>query len=162
MQRRRSRNAMGVLLIAILFAGVSTADAQGPISEVAVIYGGSGVQPPAGWVKIGRDLNAGAGGDYIYVCYKRGVGAPITGLYVTNGYHPPVNEHCTIILVDLNRNAGGDFIYLWYTKDPDCAVVDDVVVVFNNEKTPAGYTKINYDLNRNAGGEYIYFCYRKQ
>jgi hypothetical protein len=148
--------------MAMLFLAAGAANAQGPISEVMVIYGGSGVQPPAGWEKIPRDLNAGAGGDYIYACYKRGVGAPITNLYVTNGYHPPVSERCTIIPVDLNRHAGGDYIYLWYTKDPDCAVVDDVVVLFNNEATPAGYTKINYDLNRNAGGEYIYFAFRKQ
>jgi len=155
---------LAALLAATLLASADAAVAQAPISEVTVIYGGSsGIQAPAGWVKIGRDLNAGAGGDYIYVCYKKGVGAPITGLYVTTGYHPSTAELCTIIPVDLNRNAGGDYIYLWYTKDPNCEVVNDIVVIFGeNAPAPAGYTKINYDLNRNAGGEYIYLCYRKQ
>ena len=156
--------AMAALLASGLCVSAGTVAAQVPISEVTVIYGGSsGIQAPAGFTKIPRDLNAGAGGDYMYLCYKKGVGAPITGFWVTTGYHPSVAQKCTIIPVDLNRNAGGDYIYLWYTKDPDCAVVNDVVIIFGkNASAPAGYTKINFDLNRDAGGEYIYLCYRKQ
>ncbi|TGE21342.1 hypothetical protein E5K00_13715 [Hymenobacter aquaticus] len=44
----------------------------GPIREVGVLAGNSSsIQPPAGWVKEPGDVNAGAGGDYIYLCYKR-------------------------------------------------------------------------------------------
>ena len=41
------------------------------ITEVGVLSGNSNtVQPPAGWVKYGNDLNEGAGGDFIYFCYR--------------------------------------------------------------------------------------------
>jgi hypothetical protein len=161
MQSQSIRGALFVLLVVALCWIPGVVRGQ-PITEVTVIYGGSsGIQAPTGFTKIPRDLNSGAGGDYVYVCYKRGVGAPITGLYVTKGWVTPnVPEHCTIVPVDLNRTVGGDYIYLWYTKDPSCAVVDDLIVLFNNEAVPDGYTKINYDLNRNAGGDFIYFCYR--
>lgn len=40
--------------------------------EVGILYGNSGsIQPPAGWTKDPNDLNKGAGGDYIYFCYKQ-------------------------------------------------------------------------------------------
>jgi hypothetical protein len=42
-----------------------------PINEVGVIAGGnSGIACPSGWTRVGQDLNQGAGGDYIYFCYK--------------------------------------------------------------------------------------------
>jgi hypothetical protein len=160
-----ARVTLAAFFALALLMAAGAACGQTAISEVTVIYGGSsGIQPPAGWVKVPWDLNRNAGGDYIYVCYKRGIGAPITGLYVTIGSgHPAVPEKCTMIPVDLNRNAGGDYIYLWTTKDPDCAVVNDITVVDGkNAQAPAGYTKINIDLNRNAGGDYMYLCYRKQ
>jgi len=138
--------------------------AQGNISEVTVIRGSSSnIQPPAGFTRINADLNANAGGDYIFVCYKRGVGAPITGLCVTLGGGAPLPDaKYTKINVDLNAGAGGDYIYLWTTKDPDCAAVDDIIVQFGkNSRPPAGYTWIGVDLNRNAGGQYIWLSYRK-
>ncbi len=40
-------------------------------SEIGIIFGNSSViQPPSGWIKHPKDLNAGAGGDFIYFCYK--------------------------------------------------------------------------------------------
>lgn len=43
-----------------------------PISEVGVLSGNADqIQPPAGWEKVGVDLNHGAGGDYIFLCLKR-------------------------------------------------------------------------------------------
>lgn len=41
------------------------------VKEVGVIYGNSSsIQPPSPWVRVGSDLNKGAGGDYIYFCVK--------------------------------------------------------------------------------------------
>ncbi len=43
----------------------------GQISEIGILSGNSStISPPAGWNKYPRDLNEGAGGDYIYFCYK--------------------------------------------------------------------------------------------
>ena len=43
-----------------------------PFHEIGVLSGNSDqIQPPAGWIKAPNDLNEGAGGDYIYFCYKQ-------------------------------------------------------------------------------------------
>jgi hypothetical protein len=42
-----------------------------PIAEVGVIAGSSSsIACPAGWNRIDQDLNQGAGGDWIYFCYR--------------------------------------------------------------------------------------------
>jgi hypothetical protein len=163
---RSMKGASILLALASCLVMAGQGRAQEYISEVIVIRGGnSGIQPPAGYVKFPYDLNKGAGGDYIYVCYKKGVGAPITGLCVTlgkSGGTPPADARYTRINVDLNDGAGGDYIWLWTTKDPDCAAVSDIIVQFGkNSRPPAGYTWIPVDLNRHAGGEYIWLSYRK-
>ncbi|WP_162428024.1 hypothetical protein [Pontibacter pudoricolor] len=56
-----------------IYAYLSKHSSQGtPIKEVGILYGNSSsIQPPLGWVKVSQDLNEGAGGDYIYFCYKK-------------------------------------------------------------------------------------------
>ena len=134
--------------------------AQESISEITVIAGGNaGIQPPPGFTKIAVDLNQGAGGAYIYVCYKKGVGAPITGLAVTaNIQDPPTDAVYTRVNVDLNQGAGGAYIWLWYTKDPGCGTVHNLAVTVN-AGGPADYVHIPNDLNQGAGGDFIYLSY---
>ena len=153
-----------VLAALLLFLVTVPATAQECISEVTVVYGGSsGIPAPYGYTKIDVDLNRGAGGDYIYVCYKKGMGAPITGLAVTlNNNPPPEDAAYNRVNVDLNRGAGGDFIWLWWTKDPSCSTVRNLQVLVNTTTTPGGYTLIPTDLNRDAGGDFIYFCYEER
>ena len=43
----------------------------------------SSISAPPGYCKIPVDLNTGAGGKYIYFCYRRGNDNPITGLKVS-------------------------------------------------------------------------------
>lgn len=150
-------------LWAVLLLHPASVLAQDIISELRVIYGSSSsIRAPAGYTKVNVDLNRHAGGDYMYLCYKKGVGAPITGICVTvNSNRPPAGVVWTKIGVDLNRNAGGSYVYLWYTRDPSCEAIADIVVLINDARTPAGYTKINTDLNRHAGGSYLYFAYLK-
>jgi hypothetical protein len=165
------RQALGLLRakpIALLLGVVSLllatpAHAQEAISELTVINGGSSsIQPPAGYTKINVDLNQGAGGDYIYLCYKKGVGAPITGIAVTiNDNPPPSDAEYTRIDVDLNRGSSGDFIWLWYTKDPACTTIHNLEVLVNTTTPSSGFTVIPTDLNQSVGGEYIYFAYEE-
>jgi len=150
-----------ILLLALIPA---RALAQDSISEITVVAGGSPPPAPHGYTRIDVDLNRDAGGDFVYVCWKKGVGAPITGLAVTYGGSwnqaaPGPGYHK--IGVDLNQGVGGDFIFIWYTKDPACSTIRDItVVVGRGAQPPPGYTRINVDLNRNAGGNFIYLCYR--
>lgn len=150
-----------IFLAFVAFLLPGAALAQDAISEVTVVFGNVYEIPaPPGFTKINVDLNLGAGGDFIYACYKRGVGTPVTGLAVTlGGGSPPAGYAWTRINVDLNRDVGGDYIWLWYTKDPGCSTVKDLVVLVNSEATPEDYTKISLDLNRNAGGALLYFAY---
>ncbi|MFD2721787.1 hypothetical protein ACFST9_23930 [Hymenobacter monticola] len=40
-------------------------------AEIGILSGNSStITPPAGWTKYPKDLNEGAGGDYIYFCYR--------------------------------------------------------------------------------------------
>ena len=41
-----------------------------PITDVTVIAGDYDVSSPAGFTRIDTDLNLGAGGDYVYACYR--------------------------------------------------------------------------------------------
>jgi hypothetical protein len=162
---RRSRNRwLHLLLVLLVLALVppAVADAQDVISEVMVIYGAKpGIQPLAGYTKILVDLNQGASGNYVFACFKRGVGAPVTDLAVTLGdAQPPAGPAWTRVDVDLNRGSGGDLIWLWYTRDPSCSRVRDLVVLRDRDATPAGYIKIPVNLNENVGGAMLYFAYQ--
>ena len=165
---RAIKGAPALLVMAICLVLASPVLAQNEtISEVKIIQGGSsGIQPPAGFTKIPVDLNKGALGDYIYVCYRKGVGAPITSLCVTRGKSggtPLPDAKYIRIPVDLNDGAGGDYIWLWYSKDPDCAAIKDIIVqTGKSTRPPAGYTWIGVDLNDGAGGEYIWLSYLKK
>lgn len=89
---------------------------------------------------ISQDLNAGAGGDYIYLGYKKGYRASTNGGYITDiividaeGTNPPSTvtysgrtyylcpydggSHFEDVKGNLNSNCGGGWnLYLYYTK----------------------------------------------
>ncbi len=132
-----------------------------------------------GWIAINKDLNAGAGGDYIHLLYKKE--STVNNLdwdYITDfrlssywsetinyqgrTYYPVPLQGSDDFLEDngdLNNNAGGAVIFLYYTKDvfQDGRTVTGIT--FND--TQSGALGINggstgYDLNSSAGGDYIY------
>lgn len=153
-----------VMMLCFLVAPGQTIAGES-ITEVTVIYGANpNPAVPAGYTKIEKDLNRDADGDYIFICYKKGNGAPITGLAVTLGDDLPAGHPATFykkINVDLNRNADGAYIYLWYTKDPNCTSIRNLHVQSNTGAPPAGYTRIDVDLNTGAGGAFIYLSYEE-
>ena len=154
-----------LLVVLVVMATAGTALAQEFITEVRIIYGRSaGIQPPEGYTKVNKDLNLRAGGDFMYLCYKKGVGAPLTSIYVKEGKGVPgTTPKWDLINIDLNRRAGGEYIYLFTTHDPMCDPITDIIVLEGRGvKAPAGYTKLGKDLNDGAGGAYIYFAYKKE
>ena len=148
-----------------------TEDKPGPrITDVRVIHGGnSDIPPDLGFTKINQDLNQGAGGEYIYVTYKRELaGDPIMDLQVVYGGSSNVRvpEGYEKIDVDLNKGAGGQFIYLCKTRKPIPGLerITDLAVVAGSKSSvqaPAGFQKINIDLNKGAGGKFIYLCVKR-
>lgn len=139
-----------------------------------------------GWKAIGKDLNSGAGGDYIHLLYKPASAndgfnyGSITGFYIHSKSTNALPDKTktiggrTYYLVpceggsdfvdgrgDLNEGCGtdSDYIYLYYTRDPfpDNRVVTDIT--FNATQSGALGTNggsLGYDLNNGAGGDYIY------
>ncbi|TJX12867.1 hypothetical protein E9840_11700 [Tissierella creatinini] len=137
---------------------------------------------PPGYMLVDADLNAGAGGNFIYLCYKLGenIDEAITDLFLEytgsgagadSGY---VNHNAnyavyTRIASDLNQGSGGGFIYLWYSKEKTLPPIKDVGVAFNdpssanpewdtvlwnNSQSPA-------DVNKSVGGKYIYIKFTR-
>jgi hypothetical protein len=88
--------------------------------DIKVVTSGSpGVACPAGYVKDGRDLNEGAGGDYIYLCKlfgsDRSRSISLPSVLITKD--PAVRCASNSKLdVDLNKGAGGAYIYFCYNR----------------------------------------------
>ncbi|WP_459202436.1 MAC/perforin domain-containing protein [Methanococcus sp. CF] len=123
-----------------------------------------GAAPPYGFKKVDMDLNKGAGGKYIYLCYKEGLDTttPITDIIVLNGKNANAPNGYTKINVDLNHKAGGKYIYFAYSRRKDKNPIRSVIVINGkNANAPYGYEKIDYDLNKGAGGDYLYLCYSR-
>ncbi len=171
-----------LFLFVALFAFTQGVWAQTFITDVMIISGDQSQTEGyktqyqnEGWTVIDNDLNAGAGGNFIYLLYKTNnssgnSGSAVTGFYLKTGNdnHPNtiIHEGHTYSLApavgayDLNCGAGGAYIYLYYTKEafsPGRMVTD---IYFNNNSNGAlganGNTSSGFDLNSGAGGDYIY------
>jgi hypothetical protein len=98
-----------------------------PITDIYIATGDNSSPPiPDGYLKIDKDLNEGAGGKYIYLCYTRNPGKaekglPIRSVCVVGGntYATPAPYGFVKIETDLNQGAGGDFIFLCYSRHLD-------------------------------------------
>lgn len=101
-----------------------------PISSIKFQDTNNGDGVPPGYEKIDVDLNKGAGGDYIYLLYKRDSVNPIRGLKL-------VNDNTGGIIISKDVKAG--------------AVFYDIMRQSNNN--------LKQDLNQGAGGHYIFMSY---
>ncbi|XP_044185530.1 uncharacterized protein LOC122965486 isoform X2 [Thunnus albacares] len=119
-----------------------------------------------GFKMIYDDLNKGALGKYINICYKKEDGAPpITRIQVTFNDDMAVGLRAaeyTKIDKDLNAGAAGDHIYLWYFRggtEYDIPIVDiEVTTDAKDEgrKLKSGWERLACDLNRGNAGNYIH------
>ena len=163
------------------------------ITDLYIIAGNSSnITPPASYQKIDVDLNKGAGGKYIYLCYtKQDVASPIQGLEVYYGVdkypYPSLSYPWRDGVIsnsagfdypgiDLNCGAGGDYIYLYQTRVSGIlnpyegykpwSKIKEIGVYFArtsaSSQVPAGWKRIPVDLNMGAGGFYIYLIYKTE
>lgn len=112
----------------------------------------------------GCDLNAKAGGDYIYLCVQK------TPFENTNTFINALdvlvnNENCQPLSKtggDLNKGAGGASIYLCMGYDARLAPIDDIYINYRDHNSiPSGYEPINIDLNKGSKGYYIYLYFHR-
>ena len=145
------------------------------IDQLVVISGGnSSIQPPAGFSKIPDDLNKGAGGKHIYLCYHKvsvdnvSQNNPkcISDITTVTGKDTPAPSGYEKIGVDLNKGASGEFIYFCF-KEAEYSNKEAIkavsIISGDNPDLPPPYDfeKVEQDLNQDAGGDYIYACYSK-
>ncbi len=137
-------------------------------------------QCPPGYQLINADLNAGAGGNFIYLCYKLGenIDEAYTDFFMeyrgssagseTNSMNHNSNYvDYTRNSMDLNWGSGGKFIYLWTSKANTLPPITDITVVFDNPDNvnpdwPSVYwqnTQSPADVNKSVGGKFIYIKY---
>ena len=164
------RTAMFAVLLtvfALLCASASVKSNSSEITGLAVIYG-QATSPPPGYVKINVDLNHGAGGEYIYICYSTTApGPPITDIQVFAGTSSdfPIQDDYTKINMDLNKGALGKFIYLCYTKinaHPPIVAMD--VIQGRNRFTypsDAQMVRVDQDCSEGIPGYYTYVVYKQ-
>lgn len=165
------------------------------ISEVFVAVGDTRHAALADMVQysvdgfIDCDLNLDAGGDFVYLGYKRtdNVKEALTDLVVFEGDEPEPNRRLDIngksvkyalaSEVDLNSNAGGKWLYLYSSDSADTGNpikglrveekivsylkcgVEEVTVKLAEGKE---ITNENIDLNKSAGGEYLYLIMNRE
>jgi hypothetical protein len=130
------------------------------ISELEVIINDAPV--PLEFERIPFDLNKGAGGEFIWLCYKRSDNQAdaITALYSADNDQPSPPPGYRKIDVDLNMGAEGKFIWLCYSKIPALGTpLIDILVAGSSAPSPE-YKILDYDLNNGAGGEFIYIYYK--
>ncbi|WP_248920570.1 MAC/perforin domain-containing protein [Pseudomonas entomophila] len=139
------------------------------IDQLVVITGDSStIEPPAGYTKIPYDLNAGAKGDFIYLCYHEQAWYPdntkpaVTAIKIIYDREPVPTGYIKLPQ-DLNKGAGGADIYLCYkleSYNTDTAINKITVISGNNPdiNAPYGYEKVPGDLNKGAKGNFIYAC----
>ncbi len=174
----------------------TTLETENPyISEVFVAVGDTRHAALADMVQysvdgfIDCDLNLDAGGDYVYLGYKRTDNAKeaLTDLVVFEGDEPETNKRLNVngksvkytlaSEVDLNSNAGGKWLYLYSSDSADTGNpikglrvegktvsylkcgVEEVTVKLAEGKE---ITNENIDLNKRAGGEYLYLIMNRE
>ena len=178
-----------VTIMLFSFLGVQTAMADSwpqYITDI-IVLGGSASEVESyrtkyegqGYTVIRFDLNDGAGGDYIWLAYKKGERNSTNGGYITDlalsynqhgstaswggrtYYRAPYDggSHFKNINGNLNSNVSGSDIHLFYTRAnfSDKRAVSSITV--NNSSSGAvgwdcGSTAA--DMNKGAGGKYIY------
>jgi hypothetical protein len=127
-----------------------------------------------GYTVIKVDLNASAGGKWLFLKYKKGepgdYSNAIYALAVTNRSDndetaPDKSNGWKRIGVDLNEGAGGNYIYLWYKRGnpPNGEIISDIDVIMSDnsfgDDEYYGMTVIKSDLNATVKGKYVYVCY---
>lgn len=140
---------------------------------IAVGKGNRDSKVKEGWTAIDKDLNAGAGGAYVYLLYKKesstgSSGTPITDFYLKTGSSPSSLEYINRTYypasgaggTNLNYDTwGGTKIYLFYTKDAfadERGVADIYFDATRAGAVPGDGGATGLDLNKDANGEFIF------
>lgn len=148
--------------------GDSISPGMAAITGISVVYGKKATAP-AGYAMINRDMNTGAGGEYVFICYTTSpdAGPPITAIQVLAGGSSnfPIPPGYTKVNQDLNKGSRGKYVFLCYTTNnciPGKVTGLDVIMGDNYHTYPpdSSWIRVNQDCNHGAGGRYIFIAYK--
>lgn len=98
----------------------TTEDPDAAITGLEVVAGLLRSVPiPVGYTQDGQDINAGAWGKYIYLCYMVGNGLPpIEDIIVVSGADRNIYPESTYTRInqDCNEGAGGLYVFISYKR----------------------------------------------
>lgn len=153
--------------------GRLSGDVPQVVTDIQVLQG-KGVATTPGYILCPIDLNRHAGGEYLYLEYKRepmNSGAAdrvLRGFDVVSGGDRSVGDDAPSrgwvkYPIDLNEGAGGKYIYFIYTKNAGEPIEALDIQWSTNDNPPAHppFVAIPKDLNKGAGGNYIWAYYKK-
>ncbi len=137
------------------------------ITGLDIIYGDD-TKVPSGYHKIFADLNKGARGEFIYLCYSTTAsGSPITNVQVfaSGTSEFTIQDGYERINKDVNKGAKGKFIYVCYTRNKIFPPITEVNVIQGPVREiypPSAWVRINQDCSEGAGedSDYTYITYR--
>ena len=93
------------------------------VTDIKIVYDKESV--PEGYAKDKQDLNAGAGGSYVYICTStdKKHGKPLTGIDVFYGKNVSMPDGFSVAVnnksgnaADINRGAGGKYVYIGFKR----------------------------------------------
>lgn len=135
---------------------------------------------PNGYTLIDKDLNAGARGQYIFLCYKlgkkgeayRNICLQHFGNSQSAGENQIVHDNIKATYYrhprDLNEGARGDYIYLLTTKESGFDPIRRVEVYVEGDNFSPDWltgkwagTSESADCNRGARGKYVYIKFKR-
>lgn len=118
------------------------------------------------FIKCPVDLNEGAKGEFIYLCYEektfdyQNPQDAVTDIMILFNNQPCPSGY-EKLHTDLNKGAGGDYIHLCYKKEPyDVNTAIKKIFVesgdSSNFKSRKDTNRVDGDLNRGAKGKFVY------
>jgi hypothetical protein len=149
-----------------------------PITDLYLAY--EGTEIPAGYIAAPVDLNSGAGGFDIFLCYTTdpSKGKPITGVKVILGGQPVPAGYQVFScssgkdlpggLCDVNSGTGGKQLFMFYSTDPSEGApiyMADIVIGGEDDKKSkflrkySGWDVLDENLNLGAGGLDLFFAF---
>ncbi|XP_039541710.1 uncharacterized protein si:dkey-30j10.5 [Pimephales promelas] len=122
-----------------------------------------------GFTRVDEDTNRGAGGNYVYLWYRRTTdkSKALTALNVSTEFQENVrfqNEGFKKLSVNLNAGTTGKDVYAWHLNEGCESQIKAMVLLINCDSCgvyqKAGVSFINKNLNEGNKGQKMYIAYQ--
>lgn len=131
-----------------------------PLGNLTLVAGSSHtVECPPGFEKSTFDLNAGVGGDYVYLCFKHLESSPAGTPAVADAVISLKN--CPSGYTKIDTHNSGDPIFMCVSIKTTGDIIENIVIVIGSANCPKGYAKDPQNLDQGKIGHFAYMCTKK-